>query len=309
VELLPFQAAIQAGVDAVMSAHLQIPALDDRYPATLSPKVLTAELRQRLGFTGLIVTDALIMGAIANRYGNEESAVLAVEAGADILLMPLDPEKAILAVCAAVNAGRIAPDRIRASVERIWAAKLKVLPSKTKSLSLLAQPEAIATNTKILQDSMRVYHPIPSRLDHLPEKNGRNLILIDDGIDCDFLGRTAPAIVAPSQFGFTQVQVIDRYTPPILLNSNSTDLCPTLLQLFIRGNPFRGSAGLTETAQSWFDHLLKSQQLQAFIIYGSPYVLEQFLPLLPSTVPYVFSYGQMQLAQAIAITALFSQNK
>ncbi len=357
VELPPFQAAIQAGVDAVMSAHLQIPALDDRYPATLSPKVLTAELRQRLGFEGLIVTDALIMGAIANRYGNAESAVLAIEAGADILLMPLDPEQAILAVCAAVKAGRIAPDRIRASVERIWDAKLKVLPPETNStllnpsmaallerplnppqvgdfespgvpqdgglggkfipslnnvtklLSLLAQPDAIATNTKILQDSMRVYHPTSSQLDHLTEKTGRNLILIDDGIDCDFLGRTAPAIVVPSQFGFTQVQVVDRYTPTVSLDSNSTNFCPTLLQLFIRGNPFRGSAGLTETAQNWFEHLLKSQQLQALIIYGSPYVLEQFLPLLPSTVPYVFSYGQMQLAQAIALTALFSQNK
>lgn len=310
VELPPFQAAIHANVDAVMSAHLQIPVLDDRYPATLSPKVLTAELRQRLRFDGLIVTDALIMGAIANRYGNDESAVLAVEAGADILLMPLDPENAIHAVCAAVKVGRITPDRIRASVERIWDAKLRVcFPSETTSLSLLAQPEAIVTNTKILQDSMRVYHPTPSQLDHLPEKNGRNLILIDDGIDCDFLGRTAPAIVTPSQFGFTQVQVIDRYTPTTSLDSNSTNFCPTLLQLFIRGNPFRGSAGLTETAQNWFDHLLKSQQLQALIIYGSPYVLEQFLPLLPSTVPYVFSYGQMQLAQAIALTALFSQHK
>ena len=308
VELPPFQAAIQAGVDAVMSAHLQIPALDDRYPATLSFKILTQELRQRLGFGGLIVTDALIMGAIADRYGNDESAVLAIEAGADILLMPLEPEKAIHAVCAAVKAGRIAPKRISASVERIWAAKRKVcLPSATEPLSHLAQPEAIATNTKILHDSMRVFHPTPSRLDELPDNTGRNLIVIDDSIDCDFLDRTAPAIALPRQFGFTQVHLIDRYTPPISLDSHLTQEYPTLLQLFIRGNPFRGSAGLTKTAQNWFDHLLKSQQLQALLLYGSPYVLEQFLPLLPSTVPYVFSYGQMQLAQAIALKALFSQ--
>ncbi len=307
VELPPFQAAIQAGVDAVMSAHLQIPALDDRYPATLSSKVLTEELRQRLNFQGLIVTDALIMGAIANRYGIEESAVLAVEAGADILLMPLDAEKAIHAVCAAVAANRIAPKRIRSSVERIWRAKLKVCsPPATSLMSQLAQPDAIATNTKILQASMRVHHPTPSRLDHLPNP-GRNLILIDDGIDCDLLGRTAPAIAVPSQFGFTHIEVIDRHTPTISFDSNLTNAYPTLLQLFIRGNPFRGSAGLTEIAQSWFEFLLKSQQLQALIIYGSPYVLEQFLPSLPSDVPYVFSYGQMQLAQEIALTALFSQ--
>ncbi len=310
VELPPFQATIQAGVDAVMSAHLQIPALDDCYPATLSPKVLTGELRQRLDFQGLIVTDALIMGAIANRYGVEESAVLAVEAGADVLLMPLDAEKAIHAVCAAVATNRIAPDHIRSSVERIWRAKLKVCspPQTTFLLSQLAQPSAIATSTKILQTSMRVHHPTPSQLDHLPD-TGRNLILIDDGIDCDFLGRTAPAIAAPSQFGFTRVEVIDRYTPISSFNSNLTNSYPTLLQLFIRGNPFRGSAGLTETAQNWVAFLLKSQQLQALIIYGSPYVLDQFLPLLPSEVPYVFSYGQMQLAQKIAIAALFNQKK
>ena len=248
------------------------------------------------------------MGAIANRYSIEESAVLAVEAGADVLLMPLDAERAIHAVCAAVTANRIAPERIRASVERIWHAKLKVcFPTETTSLmSQLAQPSAIATNTKILQASMRVHHPTPSRLDHLPD-TGRNLILMDDGIDCDFLGRTAPAIAIPSQFKFTRVEVIDCYTPPISFDSNLTNSYPTLLQLFIRGNPFRGSAGLTEAAQDWVKFLLKSQQLQALIIYGSPYVLEQFLPLLPSEVPYVFSYGQMQLAQKIAITALFPQ--
>ncbi|MGA7935210.1 MAG: glycoside hydrolase family 3 N-terminal domain-containing protein, partial [Kovacikia sp.] len=126
IEIPPFEAAIAAGVDAVMSAHLQIPALDPIYPATLSPRILTQELRQKLGFDGLIVTDALVMGAIANRYGANQAAVLAVEAGADILLMPLDPVGAIAAVCAAVEAGRISLERIQASVERIWRAKQKV---------------------------------------------------------------------------------------------------------------------------------------------------------------------------------------
>ena len=69
VELPPFKAAIAAGVDAVMSAHLLIKCWDADYPATLSERILTAQLRQKLGFEGLIVTDALVMGAIANRYG------------------------------------------------------------------------------------------------------------------------------------------------------------------------------------------------------------------------------------------------
>jgi beta-glucosidase len=322
IEFPPFQAAIQAGVDAVMSAHLQIPALDAQYPATLSPKVLTQELRQRMGFEGLIVTDALVMGAIANRYGTEEAAVLAVEAGADILLMPLHPEKAIDAVCAAVESGRIAPEKIEAAIERIWRTKQKVCsptlqsatphaweriePSEPIDLSSLGQSDAILTCAEILKKSQTVHHPTPSRLDSLPQ-TGRNLILVDDLIDCDFITRTAPAIAFPAQFGFTQVEVVDRHTPKVQLVDQEN--CPTLLQLFIRGNPFRGRARLTQTARDWFDFLLKSGQLQGLVIYGSPYVLEKFVSALPDEVPYVFSYGQMQLAQAIGLEALFGSDR
>ncbi|MGB3616335.1 MAG: glycoside hydrolase family 3 N-terminal domain-containing protein, partial [Elainellaceae cyanobacterium] len=105
IELPPFEAAIKAGVDSIMSAHLLVPSLDPHRPATLSPKVLTALLRQDLGFDGIIVTDALVMGAIAQAYGTGEAAVMAVEAGADVLMMPLDPVEAVEAVCAAVEKG------------------------------------------------------------------------------------------------------------------------------------------------------------------------------------------------------------
>lgn len=81
VELEPFRRAIAAGVDAVMTAHLSIPALDPDYPATLSPAVLQGLLRRELGFEGLIVTDALVMQAIAAHYGPGEAARLAFEAG------------------------------------------------------------------------------------------------------------------------------------------------------------------------------------------------------------------------------------
>jgi beta-glucosidase len=78
-----------------------------------------------------------------------------------------------------------------------------------------------------------------------------------------------------------------------------------LLQVFIRGNCFRGSAGLTEAAKDWFKKLLRTGELQAILIYGSPYVLEQFLPHLPPSIPYIFCYGQMPTAQAIALEMLF----
>ncbi|MBW4520757.1 MAG: beta-glucosidase [Scytolyngbya sp. HA4215-MV1] len=319
VELPPFQAAIAAGVDAVMSAHLLIPALDASHPATLSHRILTGELREKLGFEGLIVTDALVMGAIADRYGTAEAAVLAVEAGADILLMPLEPEVAIQAVCQAVETGRIHAERIQASVERIWQAKARVcttaiagdtshaweeLPPTPIQLEQLAQPAAIATVEQILQASMQV-SPMtlePPPIQVLESSTLSNVIVVDDALSCEFLAQHTPAIALPKRLGY-QLQLIDRHTPPSL---HASSLSPTLLQLFIRGNPFRGSAGLTQTAESWFHFLRETQQLQALVIYGSPYVLEKFLPELSADIPYVFTYGQMPAAQAIALQRLFS---
>jgi beta-glucosidase len=322
VELPPFEAAIAARVDSIMSAHLLIPALDPEHPATLSPQVLTNLLRQQLGFEGLIVTDALVMGAIATRYGANQAPVLAVEAGADVLLMPIDPVEAIQAVCEAVETRRIPAERIRASVERIWRAKQKIgspLPISESGhawenlsptlqphhlTTHLAQPAAIATVTDILQASMQVHRPVLSRLansvDSMPK---RNVIVIDDALACDYLGRQAPAIALPRTLGY-HLQMIDCHTPATA-DDVAKDWQPTLLQLFIRGNPFRGSAGLTDTAHHWLQTLLKTEQLQALVIYGSPYILEAFLPELPIEIPYVLTYGQMPAAQAIALKALF----
>lgn len=323
IELPPFKAAIAAGVDSVMSAHLQIPALDAENPATLSPQVLAQLLRQQLGFDGLIVTDALVMGAIANRYGANQAPVLAVEAGVDVLMMPCDPAGAIRAICEAVEAGRISPDRIRASVERIWQAKQKVCaPEKVAKpphawetvqpsiepqdlTTSLAQTESLTMAASILRSAMRVHKPVLSRLENAPQEGDcRNLIVVDNAFGCDFLRHQAPAIQVPQSRGY-QLQVVDRHTPKSATNSNPQDWQPTLLQLFIRGNPFRGSAGLTQAAQEWFERLVASEQLQALVIYGSPYILETFLPNLPPEVPYVFTYGQMAAAQAIALEALF----
>lgn len=324
VELPPFTAAIAAGVDAVMTAHLQIPAWDSVHPATLSRHILTTELRQNLGFDGLIVTDALIMGAIANRYGAKEAPVMAVEAGADLILMPLDPEATIQAVCEAVETGRIPLEQIHASVERIWRAKFKVcaplpdtvasshawenLPPPPIQLQQLAQPDAIATAENILQDSMQVHcpRPIVTTTQH-PDALLRNLVLVDDILNASFLNRVAPAIATPQTWGY-KTQIIDCHTPAFSIHNGLGQPQPTLLQLFIRGNPFRSSANLTQIAQTLLKELLETNELEALVIYGSPYVLEQFQPHLPPGIPYVFTYGQMPTAQAIALDSLFTSH-
>ena len=82
---------------------------------------------------------------------------------------------------------------------------------------------------------------------------------------------------------------------------------PTLLQLFIRGNPFRGSAGLNQTAAALLKKLLTDDNLQALVVYGSPYIWNQFIPLMQAETPGVFSYGQMPIAQEIALLNLFGQ--
>lgn len=315
VELPPFQAAIAANVDAVMSAHLLIPSWDEQYPATLSKQILTEQLRLVLGFQGLIVTDALVMGAIANRYGVTEAPVLAVEAGADILLMPVDPEAAINAVCAAVESDRISKQRIRASVERIWVAKSKVtgevglwgrgamvLGAKKKDLFQLAQPSAFAVVENILCESLVVHGVVPLQVEKSTTSAGgfRNLIVVDEVLGCDFLSQQAAAIAIPTLLGY-DTQLCDRHTP---ITDASNHYQPTLLQLFIRGNPFRGSAGLSQAAQTWTKKLLTSGNLQALVVYGSPYILDRLLPL-PPELACIFSYGQMPLAQEIVMKTLF----
>jgi beta-N-acetylhexosaminidase len=127
LELVPFKAAIEANVDSIMTAHIAVPALaPPDLPATLSPAILTDLLRKQLGFKGLVITDALDMGGIAQGFSNGDAAVRALEAGADTLLMPADPDVAIRAVVAAVESGRLTRTRIRESVIKILAAKERV---------------------------------------------------------------------------------------------------------------------------------------------------------------------------------------
>ena len=126
-ELLPFRTAIYAGARCIMAAHLAAPALSgDETPASLSHAILTDLLREEMGYDGLIVTDALNMGAIAENYATGEAAVLAVEAGADLLLMPSDVEATLTALVSAVEDGRISEARIDESVERILKVKEKL---------------------------------------------------------------------------------------------------------------------------------------------------------------------------------------
>src|SRR5690242_20282202 len=147
VELVPFRAAIASGLDAIMTAHISLPAIigDSSTPATLSSRVMTDLLRRELGFRGLLITDAMDMnGVLANarpgrpgqllvgQYGTINSIGLteackrAIEAGADVLLMPTDVPAAIDAVLSGIQEGRFSAARVDSSVRRILALKERI---------------------------------------------------------------------------------------------------------------------------------------------------------------------------------------
>lgn len=140
VELKPFKDAIAAGADAIMTAHLSFPALDDTkvtmkapdgtveeitIPATLSHKILTDLLRNEFGFNGVIITDAMNMKAISDNFGPIDATVRAIKAGADIVLMPMDLDGAYNELIKEVKDGTIPESRIDESVKRILTLKLK----------------------------------------------------------------------------------------------------------------------------------------------------------------------------------------
>lgn len=123
-ELVPFRAGIDAGADLVMVGHLKVDALDEEYPATLSHKIVTELLREKLGFDGIVITDSLGMGAL-NGYTETEKAVLALNAGCDILLGVRSPSTTIPGIQQAVEDGTLTMERIEESVLRILVFKLR----------------------------------------------------------------------------------------------------------------------------------------------------------------------------------------
>ncbi|HET6399915.1 MAG TPA: glycoside hydrolase family 3 N-terminal domain-containing protein [Candidatus Kapabacteria bacterium] len=136
LELPPFKALIEAGVYSIMSGHLAAPNLaqylsagdsERNIPATLSHALTTTLLRERLGFEGIVVTDALEMHAITHHFGSEEAAVRALQAGADVLLMPLDALRTGTAIESAVDSGKLDLEMIRERVARILRLKAKTI--------------------------------------------------------------------------------------------------------------------------------------------------------------------------------------
>lgn len=295
IELVPFQRSIEHNVDSIMTAHLLVEKLDAINPATLSFPILTQLLRDELNFSGLIVTDALIMGGVAKYASQGEIAVKALQAGADILLMPENPEVAVSSIELAVKDGILSESRIDESYARIAHAKSK-LSFREANLTIISPDEARSTVNEILGQSMSYSGEMLIKT----VSEGINLVVVQDLLNCDFLHRQTPAVTIPESYGY-QTQLFDQRN----LHLASYHQQPILLQAFIRGNPFLGNGGLTDSAKAFYQKLLEVKGIQGMIIYGSPYILEWFLPRIKKNTPWVFSYGQMPQAQELACQRLF----
>jgi beta-N-acetylhexosaminidase len=183
IELPPFHAAVQRGVRAVMTAHISVPALDSgsngAQPATLSHAIVDGILRQRFGFDGLIFSDALNMGAVADRYEAGEAAVRAIEAGCDIALYSADVERAHAALCDAVSQGRITRERIDESARRVLSAKAWCNLQHERTVSLdavwdvVASPAHTSTSSELFERAVTL---IRDPLKLLPLERGRERV-------------------------------------------------------------------------------------------------------------------------------------
>lgn len=288
LEFIPFQGAIGAGVDAIMTAHLLLPEIDNQI-ATLSELLLTKILRQEWGFNGLIVTDALVMAGVNNLYTLREMVMEALKAGNDILLMPPDPFATIDIISQAVKQGEISLDRIYQSVNRICQAKSKLkLPQQLPDFDQLHYGYVA---DRVAQDSIKW---IREGKINLPAQ-WLNLIVTDRLCKApEFLTPTAPAHALPTHWGATTIYAELAQLPYYNLPTDRG----IFVQIYTRGNPFQGHVSNLQTLIEF----LQNKQVLGGILYGNPYLI----PTLQENFsqPWLFSYGHYRECQKFCLDRL-----
>ncbi|MGI9427509.1 MAG: glycoside hydrolase family 3 protein [Bythopirellula sp.] len=156
-ELAPFRAAIEAGVDLIMSAHVRYPAWDDAgLPATLSQSILTDLLRDELGFTGAVVSDSLLMEGVTSQCESEgELAVSAIRAGVDILLDVAEPQQTLRWLEDAVQAGDLSTERVDQAFARVWQLKQRMFENEVVDSDHSTEELAASLTKRVAEKSIR----------------------------------------------------------------------------------------------------------------------------------------------------------
>jgi beta-N-acetylhexosaminidase len=315
IELVPFRAAIAAGIDAVMSSHIRLPALDptEGLPGTLSRPVLTGLLRQELGFDGLVFTDSMSMHAVSKRFPPDRAAAMAVQAGADVVLDAPDPEAAIRGIREAVEKGEIARDQVDRSVARILRAKARLGLDRVRTVDVEAVPaglggrgrEALAAEvasraiTLVKDDRAQVPLRLPA---------GARVLVLSVVDSASGWREGAPGRVFVPELrkrlgAVTAVEVSDRTTASEmdLLRALARSHDAVVAGTYVRIASYSGRMGLAPAQVSLLAQLA-SDAGRPFAVahFGSPYVGE-LAPKVPALLV-AFDWGDA--AEAAAARAL-----
>jgi beta-N-acetylhexosaminidase len=313
IELFPFQRAIDAGVQAIMTAHLHIPALDPTpdLPATLSRPILTDLLREEMGFSGLIVTDSMGMGGVTTLYSPEDAALRAVKAGVDMLLLPPTPKEVIQALVRAVRSGEIQESRIDVSVNRILEAKARLGLHQKKMVDIQALDRKIGAKDFLVQAEKTFDNSITlvkNEGDIVPISAGFQKVAVF-ALSSDpggyFAGRTfvremkkrAPLAEEFYADAFTG----DEFIANAMGKTKDADIA--VIALFSRVSAGKGTVGLNMNHVQLIKKLAAGHKPVVVVSFGSPYFLRHF----KDVDVYVCAYRYADGSQISAVKALFGE--
>jgi beta-glucosidase-like glycosyl hydrolase/CubicO group peptidase (beta-lactamase class C family) len=310
IEFAPFRSAIEAGVDSIMTAHVAVPEVtgERKEPATLSPEILTGILRGTLKFQGLVVTDALEMAGITDRYWCGLAAVRAIQAGADVLLLPPDAAVAVNEIERAVQRGDITRQRINQSVRKILEAKRRLGLHQNRLVSIrhignsVASPQNIALTREIADRSITVVKD-SGRLLPINALNDPRIFSLVLASDLE----TSPGALFQAEMrrrfpsmrtAWSNARVNDELLAAIDGAVDQSDLivCSTLVRL----TSGQDTISLPVSQRAIIKKLLASGKRLIWISFGNPYVLR----LAPETGTYVCAFSYSEASQVAAARAL-----
>ena len=314
IELVPFRAAVGAGVDAVMTAHVAVPDVaGEDLPATLSPKLTGGLLRGELKFDGLVATDSLGMGAVTRMFPGGEAAVRAVRAGADVALTPPDPKGAIDALEAAVVAGELTRERVDEAVRRVLRAKLRLGLDARR----LVDPAVVGKAVERPEDVREAERVADASFTLL--RNRGQLLPLDAGR----AARTLFVVVAADndeEEGRRFVPEVERRArgARVLRAGPSTSAAEydsvaaeaaraerVVVAAFVKRAAGKGTVAMPEAQAEFVRRLAASGRPTAVVAFGGPYLIRQF----PGAQAYAVAYGIEEVAQGAAARALFGETR
>ncbi len=312
LELVPFRAAIEAGVGSVMTGHLNVPAMepDPNIPATLSSNILTGVLRQELGFQGLVITDALDMGGITVRYAPGDAALRAFLAGADALLMPPVPDAAYDALLAAAKTGQISTERLDTSVRRILEAKAHLGLNTQRLVDINGLNDKFGLNEwqteaqKISDRGITLLRDTTHRLPLDGTKPARALLVSLYADPEPYPGEDLERELRSRFDSLTTLRADTRFVKADMLKLPSADSYDVaILALFVRVSDRKGDVDVPADQLPLINQIYKSGKPVITAAMGSPYLIERF----PQAETWLSAFGISDVAQISIARAIFGE--